>query len=655
VSEPATGPAPCAAAGGAERAGPDRPPPLSRTGRWGLALLVALSVVTALYDLGGGAGFEPIDCWVAQTAREMRETPSWRGLIVPKFSGETRMQKSPGPYWAVIAATRLLGKPDVDAVSARLPSACVGIVIVLTVFWFTRRVAGERPALFAGYACAASAFILHWSHKAASDLGLAALTTISLCCLWVAAEQEPRGPRRTALWLLGYFAAGLGMLYKLPMSLPLIGVPVFLYLLVRRRWPVLRDPIHLLGLLVFLLPWLPWVFAVVQLEPMALAKWRVEFIDRYTGHMANYDDETAWYYYLTYLVPPLVYCLPFSLSLPQALGRIFRPPPAVDRRALQFLGLWFGGLFVFFTLSKGKEVRYFLPALPPLFVLLGIELAQLFNPSRAANRRRDRLVFGLIAALLPFGFAAGALGVHRWYQQLGEPQGFAWNEVWPPYAVTAVLFCAGATLTAWLYLRRREHASFAALVATMCIVWGWSWSKVMPIFVSQRPFTEFATLLRTRLDPEQLGWLRQVGTHEPRITWYGDVRFPRVIDQLELLRLQDNRRNRQREIELIGRKMVDLLERDEPVLFVIPRPDFIRFQALAPQRLAELGRPMPPVHLWLQARQTPKYQQTILFGNRPPPWPEEPLTPPLGAEGQHWANRAREHAPASEPAHDEQR
>lgn len=612
----------------AEPASLGRPSVSAATNAWYVALL-GWTVLLCFYHLDGGARFEPTDCWVAQTAREMYEGHTLRDLVIPKFSGEVRMQKSPGPYWTVMLTAWLRGRSDIDEVSTRIPNGLAALLIVVTVFWLTRRIAGERAAIFAGFACSASVLILYWSKRGASDLGLAALTTLSLATLWVAAELEPPGRRRTGLWLLGYLAAGVGMLYKLPMPLALVGVPVFLYLLLKNRWRVLLDRVHWWGILVFLLPWLPWAIAVILLEPAALAKWRVEFLDRFTGDLPNVEGQRQWYFHFIYLVPPLVYCLPFSLSLPQAAARIFRRPVAgVQRDGLLFMGIWFAGLFVFFTAAAGKELRYFLPALPPLFVLLGVELAAFFDPRRAATPQRDWLGAAVVWILVPLAFAGGTFAAHAWYKRVGLAEGFAWGEVWRPYAIAAVIFCAGAAVAARLYQRRRENASFATLVATMWAMWMWVWPNAMPVFVSERPSLDFAAQLTEKIDPAQYASIRQVGSQSSRIIWYGDCRFPRVIDQLELLRMQGNRRSVKREIELIGEEIVNRLVGQDLALFVASRPDYLLFLLEAPTRLADRGRTMPPVHLWLQSRVGTKDRHFVLFGNRPPPWPEPELTPP---------------------------
>ena len=128
------------------------------TWAWLIALL-GWTTLICFYDLSGGARFEMIDCWVAQTAREMQDADDW---LVPRYAGGARMQKSPGAYWAVMLTSQLRGTP-VDEVSARIPNALAGILLVMTVFWLTRHVAGDKPAIFAGFATASSTMLLWWS------------------------------------------------------------------------------------------------------------------------------------------------------------------------------------------------------------------------------------------------------------------------------------------------------------------------------------------------------------------------------------------------------------------------------------------------------------------------------------------------------------
>ncbi len=590
--------------------------------------LLALTALICFYDLAGGAGFEPIDCWVAQTAREMQEAGEW---LVPRFSGETRMQKSPGPYWAVMLAAELGGGPGVDAVAARIPSAVAGVLLVATIWWLTRHIAGAAAANCAGLAASASILVLWWSHRAASDLGLATLTTVSLAALWIGSETPGSPPRRVALWMLGYFAAGVGMLYKMPMPAVVVGLPAILYVLLLRRWSILRSAWHLVGLAVFLLPWLPWAVAVSLVEDRALLKWKVEFLDRFTGAMPNTAGQSSWKHLFTYLGPTAFYTLPWTLSLPAALYRAVRPRAGVRQDGTLFCLIWFASLLVFFTLSAGKEWRYFLPALPPLFVLLGIELAGFFSPARRVHPALDRagaiaVWFGAPAVLLGGGGNALLLWFDR---RLGPDIAglYDWPAVRNAYLVMALILCVGFGGAALLYVRRRERLALGAIAGTMYVMWLWAWPAVLPKLASQRPYVEFAQRL-AGLPAEVRPQLRFVGSPDSRIIWYSDVRMPRVLDQLALLEEQGGRRTLAYEKRRTGERMIELLGGTEPVLLVASLPEFLEFLTAAPAKLAAAGRPLPPLHVWLQTRYGLPDRHFVVAGNRPPPHAEPELRLP---------------------------
>ena len=593
---------------------------------WGwLAALLAWAIIVCFFDLQGGAGFEPVDCWVAQTAREMYENvqeTGWRGLIIPEFCGEVRMQKSPGPYWAVMLTAWLRGG-EIDEVSARIPNSIGTVILVLTIFWLTRRIAGDRAAVIAGFAALSSAALLYWSHRAASDLGVTTLMTLSLACLWIGSERTPPGAKRVLLWLAGYFCAGLAMLYKMPMPLVCVGLPAVLYVVVRKRWRIFASWWHLVGLVLFALPWLPWVVLVLMQEPTAWDKWRVEFLDRATGELPNVAGQDAWYYSFFYIGVAFAFTLPWCVSIPGAIVRAFHRDDHVERNGQWFLLLWLGGLLLFFSIATGKETRYFLPALPPLLCLLGIELAAFFDPQRRATPALDRVLFWLVLLAAPLGAAAAMYLIHdEWFSKNITPGMFTWGELWPPLSAAVAIFVSSAVLTVWLRMRRREHASFAALAGGMVLTWLWAWPMLVPLLNSQATFRDFGEQLRTRLTVEQRDRLRQIAQQDPRVIWYSDVRFPRIIDQLDLLAMQDGQRDLEWETRKVGEQMIAQLEGDELALLVISPLDYLKFMALAPQELAEAGRRMPQSYVWLQASVGRWDRRYLVFANQPPPWTE---------------------------------
>lgn len=631
---------------------------------WGwLVALLGWTCIVAFFHLNGGADFQPVDAWVGQTAREMYENvqaDGAQGLIVPQFSGETRLQKSPGPYWAVMLTAYLRGTP-VDEVAVRIPNAIFAVLLVLVVFWLTLHIAGDRAAIFAGFATASSGVLLFWSHRGASDLGVSALMAASLACLWIGSECTRPGARRVLQWLAGYLLAGLAMLYKMPYPLVFVGLVAVLYVVLCGRWRIFASWWHLVGLILFCLPWAPWMFAVVADiaagDPNltwtdVFAKWKVEYVDRMTGTLPNVDEQKTWYFYFMYVGVALAFAFPYTLSVFQAVARGFRRAPGVFDLGRWFLLIWLLGHFAFLTAATGKETRYFLPAMPALFALLGLELAAFFRHDRTVSPARERA--GLIAAcvLAPAGVVGVGFLLKHWAKSTSASTLFTPMQLWFPATVTGAIFVVGVITAAVLYYRRRENTSFAALVATMFVSWLWFWPQFAPVLLSQEPFIRLAQDMRDRLTPEQQAALRQVSHQDPRFMWYGDVRYGRTIDQLELLAEQDGQRNLDYEVRRVGEEIIKLLRGDELALFVASAAEYRQLHLEAPALLAKQGERMPDTYIWLQAKTGRPDQRYVVFGNQPPPWPQEEWA--QGEKPRAKLAKAREEAELTLQAHREQ-
>ncbi len=625
---------------GAPRAGASPSPGPSCWAAW----LVALAGWTALlgtWALSGGAGLEVTDAWVAQTAREMSRSTDWRDWLLPKFAGQLRIQKSPGPYWAVIAVAQIRGTA-VDLTSVRMPNAIFAVALVLVVAWLARYIADRRTGVFAGFAAAGSAALLVWSHRGASDLGAATWCAISLACLWIGSETPGSQRRRVGLWLLGYLAAGLGMLWKMPVPLVAVGLPALLYLLLCNRWRILASSWHLIGLLLFALPWVPWVVTVLVSEPSAWSRWKIEYLDRFTGAAPTYAGHAPVLEGALRMIGALLLLVvPFTLSVPQALARTLTSRQAGDRRGRWFVLIWFGSLLAFFLLAADRSSRYLLPVLPPLFVMLGIELSAFFDSARAGRlvRPRTARLLAVGVGLVLIGLATGGfVAIGRDWQRHEAWLPAPWARVAPVAAATVGLFLAGAVASTWLYARGRRGWAFGLLLSGMGAAWLWGWPRLGPLVRSDAPFVDLAAQIRRIPEPLRAR-LRFIGQQDPRIIWYADVPIPRIIDQLELLRLEGGRRDLRIEMRILGQRMLEQLQRPEPVLLVASPARYVQFMTLAPRELIRQGRAMPPTHIWCVARVGKPNQRFIVFGNQPPPWPE-----PAPAWLERWLERARRQA-----------
>jgi hypothetical protein len=290
-------------------------------------------------------------------------------------------------------------------------------------------------------------------------------------------------------------------------------------------------------------------------------------------------------------------------------------------------------------------------------VLLGVELAALFDPARPRRVAWVRAATCAVWIVAPLALAVGGyFALDLWWTARGrfELAGWLdWNDVWPAFAIGGLVFAAGSAASAWLYARGRLHGAFAALVATLFVFWLWAWPKMVPLMMSQRPYVEFARRLADPrlIPPGQRRALHNLGSHEPRVIWYGDLRFPRLIDQFELLAEQQGRRSLEYEVQRYGEEIVRRLDANEPVLLVAAFADFWKFLLEAPPRIEADG---PPLHLWLQSRYGTLDRHMVVFGNRAPPGGDVPLVLPerqrrrLADEGARWPLSVA--APELEPA-----
>ena len=109
--------------------------------KWMLVLLLSL--------LSLGANFWGFPVYVldesknAACAMEMMQRGDW---VVPTFNDRLRTDKPPLHYFFMIASYAVFG---ISPFAARFFSVVMGILTVWIVYFFTKKMAGERSAFFA--------------------------------------------------------------------------------------------------------------------------------------------------------------------------------------------------------------------------------------------------------------------------------------------------------------------------------------------------------------------------------------------------------------------------------------------------------------------------------------------------------------------------
>lgn len=205
--------------------------------------LFALASAVLFTGLGSARLWDRDEPRNARCAEEMLARGDW---VVPTFNNQLRDHKPVLLYWMQMTAYSIIGKSEW---SARLPSAVLGLITVITVAFLASRLAGDyRWVSSAGFwsaaALATCVLFVMAARAATPDSCLIAFSTLGIAALVIGSlhfdaadgnsfarrDNAALGksltlvPVRWPLALLGYSSLGLAMLAKGPVGfvLPMI-------------------------------------------------------------------------------------------------------------------------------------------------------------------------------------------------------------------------------------------------------------------------------------------------------------------------------------------------------------------------------------------------------------------------------------------------
>ncbi len=421
----------------------------------------------------------------AQASKQMIET----GDYVRIMNGdEPRNRKPIGIYWLQVPfalAARATGLATENPIwPYRLPSVLGGLVAVLAVEHYGRRLVGKRAALLAAGMLAASVLLVTEVHLAKTDAALVGATTLCMGLLARAylTPQRLRWGPVALFWL----ALGVGVLLKGPITPMVVGLTAAALSVWDRRasWLLRLRPGW--GAPLMMLAVLPWFVAI------GLATHGAFFSDAVGGDLgrklASGDDAHGAPPGLHLLLLPL---LAFPSSVPAILAI-----PAVWRSrrqpAMRFLLAWAIPSWLVFEAVPTKLPHYTLPLYPALF-LLG---------AHAVLSIAERPRWQRVAAEVSLWVAGGIFAIAA----------FALPIVLHLTAWLGVPSAAAASLSVWLASRRdRPLAGLAAMPLLTLALIGWELPQARPLWLA--PQVERVLLSMRGFE----GPLGSVGFHEPSL------------------------------------------------------------------------------------------------------------------------------------------
>ena len=330
-------------------------------------LLTAAVAFVLLYKLGSVALFEPDEGRNAEKAREILLLNDW---ITPHENFYPVLDKPIFFYWLIALFYQLFG---VSEWTARLPSLLSAFGCVFLIYRFSRAYWGGWVALWSALILVTSVEFFILARTVIFDMPLTFCETVALLAFYEAEQSENRR-RRAARCLAMYRALGAGTLIKGLVALVIPGIVFFLFILLRRRWQILRRIYLIPGAGVFLAVVLPWYLQAEARNPGYLNYYLwAEHFGRYTT--ASFDRSEPWYYFIGVA---LVGFFPWTLVLPWIIKNLWRR--SWDDKTV-YLVLWVSVPLLFFSASHSKLPHYILPIFPALSILAGATLVGLYEQS----------------------------------------------------------------------------------------------------------------------------------------------------------------------------------------------------------------------------------------------------------------------------------
>lgn len=375
---------------------------LATHGTWRNALLLLLLFVVArattleYTDLS-----DPTESRYATVAQEMALSGNWLTPTLPSAEGKVPyLGKPPLHFWLTALSYTIFG---LDEWTSRLPSFLSALLILFLVFKYSQRHFDTDTGLAATLVTVSSGLFFFLAGASVTDVTLTALASGAIITLYAFVSVND-GQASRGYCLASTIFAALAFLCKGPVALVLIGLPFFLWSLVRKDWTWIRRLPWLFMLPLFVALIAPWFIASEAKNPGFLKYfiWN-ENIARYLfrEYGDKYGSGHRHFYGMSWLMLIGGFC-PWTLVL---LGTIYRVGPRKSWQwvranpARLFTFCWAITAALFFTFVRQLHIMYILPCVPGLAILTGTLLASPSHRTRvceAFERLRRPALWGAV-------------------------------------------------------------------------------------------------------------------------------------------------------------------------------------------------------------------------------------------------------------------
>jgi 4-amino-4-deoxy-L-arabinose transferase-like glycosyltransferase len=283
----------------------------------------------------------------------------------------------------------------VNPFSARFFSVIFGVLFVLTVFQFTKRILNEKIAWYTSLLLISSLQLTVQFRMAVPDPFLLFFLTFGLLSFYVGYSEK-----KSAFLYFFYACLGFGFVAKGPIAFALPGIIVLLFLILKKdfSWKTILSLNIFSGALLTLLIGLPWYIGVGLVTQW---DWLNYFfithnLERYTSTFEGHKG-----FLFDGVVIVFASLLPVSIFLPQTLVDSWKTRK--ERPFILFALCACIGVIGFFFFSKTLLPSYVEPCVPFAAILLGTFIFKCEEVTFAKAKKLwiNGIVFCVIGVAMP--------------------------------------------------------------------------------------------------------------------------------------------------------------------------------------------------------------------------------------------------------------
>jgi 4-amino-4-deoxy-L-arabinose transferase-like glycosyltransferase len=329
------------------------------------------------------------------------------GVILPMRAGVEIPSKPLLMHW--LAALVSLAAGSVNEWTVRLPSALLAISGMIVCYVYVRRLFEERGALLSALMLGTSLQYLQADTGARVDTTLAFFMEVAFFEFLMIAE----GLRERTTLL--YVSIALAVLTKGPVGLMLPALVAAIWIVLWRRWGLLRRLKLGRGAAIVAILAGGWYVAAILAHGSAFVYKQLlsENLFRLLHRKGFYEGHAHAFYYEEGAL--LAGFMPWSPVALAAAIQWVRIPRRLDPR-LSYLVVWFLTVLIFYNLPQSKRGVYLLALYPALTTIVALFISDAIT-HRDTIERWVRAISRAAGAIFLIAGAAGLVGLAALYIQ----------------------------------------------------------------------------------------------------------------------------------------------------------------------------------------------------------------------------------------------